>query len=136
MLLGDVDAARDAMQEVFLRALNVSGGLDPSPLGWLYRTTTNLCLNRLRDGKRRNELLSLEVSDDVATDDIESRVLVLRVLERVPQELQDIAIYYFVDGLSHDEIAKVAGVSRRTVGNRISDFQNLVSGIVKQGSAS
>ena len=32
------------------------------------------------------------------------------------------AVYYFVDGLTHAEIAGIVGVSRRTVGNRIEEL--------------
>ena len=34
-------------------------------------------------------------------------------------ELLVIAVYYYVDGMSHDEIAGIIGCSRRTVGNRL-----------------
>ena len=34
-------------------------------------------------------------------------------------ELREIAVYYFVDQMNHEEIAQLLGVSRRTVGNRV-----------------
>jgi DNA-binding transcriptional regulator LsrR (DeoR family) len=38
-------------------------------------------------------------------------------------ETAQIATYYFIDGMTHAEIARIVGVSRRTIGNRISDLQ-------------
>jgi len=59
MLLRDEQAALDAMQEVFIRALRAGSEFrsDASPMTWLYRITTNYCLNAIRDNARRGELL-------------------------------------------------------------------------------
>jgi RNA polymerase sigma-70 factor (ECF subfamily) len=124
-LLGDPDRARDATQEVFLRAMRNPARVGSHPLPWLYRVTTNLCLNTLRDRKRRGVLLStwpIGLFVDGAT---EARVTVSELLARVPDDLQEIAIYYYVDDLSHEDIAEILGVSRRTVGNRLAAFHAL-----------
>ena len=58
-LLGDAHAAEDVVQEVFVRVIRGGGGgvpAEPSATAWLYRVTTNLCLNRIRDRRRRNHL--------------------------------------------------------------------------------
>jgi RNA polymerase sigma factor (sigma-70 family) len=123
-ILGDDDAAKDAVQEVFLRVMRAddsTANVDNS-LAWLYRATTNLCLNRLRDSKRRQEILSGWKPEDRESDNANARVVVRQILEQVPEELQDIALYYYVDELSHEEIAEILGVSRRTVGNRLAAF--------------
>lgn len=133
-LLADDDAAKDVTQEVFLRAIRADAkvAFDANPMGWLYRVTTNLCLNRLRDAKRRTEILSGYSVEETQDQDADTTILVRRILERVPDELQDIAVYYYVDDLSHDEIADIVGVSRRTVGNRLAAFHSVVSGLVTQ----
>lgn len=137
-LLGDDDAARDATQEVFLRALRAATTPEfaPNPLAWLYRTTTNLCLNRLRDAKRRGELLSHLRPDECDSDASESRVVVQRILEQIPEQLQDVAVYYYVDELTHEEIASLIGVSRRTVGNRLTSFHELVGALLTKEATS
>src|SRR3954468_22740119 len=49
-LLGNEQDSRDASQEIFERCLRRCAELRPGPelLSWLYRVSTNLCLDRLR----------------------------------------------------------------------------------------
>jgi len=126
-LLADTESAKDATQEVFIRAMNARGvDFDATPMAWLYRTTTNLCLNRLRDAKRRGELLAVWPAAPPTESDADARVTVRQILEQVPEDLHEVAVYHYVDGLSHEEIASMVGVSRRTVGNRLVTFHELV----------
>jgi RNA polymerase sigma-70 factor (ECF subfamily) len=128
-LLGDEQAAKDAMQEVFIRALKAGSEFrgESSPTTWLYRVTTNYCLNQMRDGARRRQLLSENAPPpDVApADSPESRLGIAQVIARAPQEMREILVYYFVDHMNHEEIAALMGVSRRTVGNRLESFYAL-----------
>jgi RNA polymerase sigma-70 factor (ECF subfamily) len=128
-LLGDEEAARDATQEVFMRVMRLGGAVpaQPTPTAWLHCVTTNLCLNQLRDRNRRKGLLTANYAPDVAVaPGGEARAVVLEILARVPEELQDVAVYFFVDELTYDEIARLMGVSKRTVSNRLSSFRELV----------
>lgn len=90
-MLVDDDAAKDVTQEVFLRAMAVDAkdAFDASPVGWLYRVTTNLCLNRLRDAKRRTQILSKCILEEAQDSDAHTQILVRHILERVPEELQE-----------------------------------------------
>jgi RNA polymerase sigma factor (sigma-70 family) len=127
-ILGEEQAARDAMQEVFLAAMKAGASFrgEASPVTWLYRMTTNHCLNRIRDQGRRSELLEQHGTDP---DDASSPpppdagVDVARVLRSVPAELREIAVYHYVDQMNHEEIAALTGVSRRTIGNRLEAFR-------------
>ena len=129
-LLHNDQAAEDAAQEVFLRLLDVNERVlrHPEPVAWLYRVTTNLCLNRLRDEQRRTKLIAKNLpANDQRGSDAEVRALVVDLLRHVPTDLQEIAIYYHADGMTCDEIAELVGVSRRTIGNRLVAFQTLAS---------
>src|SRR4029077_11344167 len=131
-LLGDAESARDATQEVFIRVMRGGGKVpaEPTPTAWLYRVTTNLCLNRLRDRNRREALLAAKYDVETVAPAIgEARSAVTQILARVPEDLQDVAIYFFVDELTYDEIAPLLGVSRRTVSNRLAAFRALVAGL-------
>ena len=52
--------AEEVLHEVFVKVLENSDGFraDASPSTWLYSIATNHCLNRLRNSKRRRELLA------------------------------------------------------------------------------
>ena len=129
-LLGDEEAAWDALQEVFVRALRNRRAFrrESSPTTWLYRITTNYCFNVLRDAGRRDSKLRglappAPAAGDRSPPDV--RLAVSEILARLPDELCEIAVYHHVDRMSHDEIAAVMGVSRRTIGNRLKEFQRL-----------
>ena len=129
-LLGDKEGASDAMQEVFERVIGSGGGIPPEPTAtaWLYRVTTNLCLNRLRDRNRQRALLASKYATGAVAPAIgETRTMVGDLLNRIPEELHDVAIYFFVDELTYDEIADLLGISKRTVSSRLSDFRALVA---------
>lgn len=128
-LLGDSAAARDVLQDVFTRVIASEQSLEAidSPVAWLYQITTRCCLNHLNAGARRGQLLSLHASRDErsARPDVDDRLTVAQLLRSVPEALQEIAILYYVDQLSHEEIARQIGTSRRTVGNRLEEFRAL-----------
>ena len=59
----------------------------------------------------------------ISADDPELRLTLAQLLTRIPSELCEVAIYHHVDRMTHDEIAEVLGVSRRTVGNYLREFR-------------
>jgi RNA polymerase sigma-70 factor (ECF subfamily) len=134
-LLRDPEGARDATQEVFLRAVQDPRSVAACPLPWLFRVTKNLCLNSLRDHGRRGRLLAGRDAETGGDGGPDARLVVGELLARVPADLQEIALHYYVDDLSHEDIAAIVGVSRRTVGNRLAAFQALADELLAEGNA-
>lgn len=140
-LLGNDDDARDLAQEVFAslvaRPEQFSGRSAVST--FLYAATTNLCLRRLRDGTRRRQLVALFVAPqqrDAQAGPAGEHLAVLRdVLSRVPFELAQVATCIYLDEMTHDEVAEVLGVSRRTVGNLLVRFHDKVKRILRPDEA-
>lgn len=124
-LLRRKEDAEEALQEIFIRA---SRSLDAfegrsSLTTWLYRVTTNYCLNQLRDHKRRQQLFAEQYMPEEGSESSETDLLHLRRLLRTADEQQARAvIYVFLDGMSHEEAAELLEVSKRTVGNLIERF--------------
>ena len=139
-IMGDRDAGKDVMQEAFLRAFGARADFtsSASSLGWLHRITTNICLNRLRDARRRGEILgrlsppSAAVGGDVNDTALTARAL----LGSVPASLQEIAICYFVDRMSQNEIATLLEIPRRTIGYRLEQFRAMALAAIDERAAS
>ncbi len=133
------EEANDVVHEVFCRAIEKQDTFrgESSAGTWLFRLTTRYCLNRLRDQKRRRELLDAQgdlgwwaPSTDTANQE---RVAMTRELwAELDEELALVGIYYHVDGMSQAEIAEVLAVSRRTVGNRLEALETLLRARVQR----
>jgi RNA polymerase sigma-70 factor (ECF subfamily) len=126
-LLHDREAARDATQEIFRKLLIDQKKLSEreSVLPWIFRVATNHCLNERRNrGRRAEEELQpdLQVSTEAPPDLFPERQLAQQVLARFDAETQAIAVGVFVDGMEHEEIAAMLGISRRTVLRKLGRF--------------
>jgi len=125
-LLRDEEAARDATQEVFVRALRALPEFRAasSPTTWLLRIATHHCLNEMRSARARwreevVRLAGLRQDDGLEPD----RRELLRVLLRLAgREEQEMAVMYFVDELTQAEIAAATGRSLPTVRKRLRGF--------------
>ena len=128
-ILGSHEDAEEAMQEVFIRALKSAEAFEHrSQLStWLYRITTNYCLNCIRDHRRRQALWDEKVAPEGAAAavhpaDQEQKVILRRLLSEADERWAAAAVYVYLDGMSHAEAAKVLGVARRTVGSMLDKF--------------
>jgi RNA polymerase sigma-70 factor, ECF subfamily len=128
-LLKDPDAAQDATQEVFMKLVRDIEKLEgrETVLPWIYRVAMNHCLNLRRNSSRRGEDTAdseLEVADGgpVPAAAYPDRALVQQVLSRFDEATQAVAVGVLVDGMEHEEIAEVLGVSRRTVARKLERF--------------
>src|SRR5262245_63335006 len=69
-LLRDEEEALDACQDVFLRVLERQARLHAQyPSSLLYRIATNVCLNRIRDRRRKPETAEEERLEQIASAD-------------------------------------------------------------------
>jgi len=125
-LLRDDDAARDATQDVFVRALRAGPELQAaaSPTAWLLQVATRHCLNRLRAARAawRGEFERLARDRRERGIEPDARELVRALLGTSPGEAQEIAVLYFVDDLTQAEIAEATGRSLPTVRKRLREF--------------
>jgi RNA polymerase sigma-70 factor (ECF subfamily) len=126
-ILADKDMAQDVTQEVFLKVLNrVDDFLQlESPMAWLYRVTTNVCLKRLRDASRRRRILGMRAEIPSTATDLpaDAALTVHKLLCAVPEKLQEVAVYYYVDQMSQEEISTIMEMPRRTVSYRLEQFR-------------
>ena len=141
VILGQRPEAQDATQEVFVRALRSAERFEERSKvsTWLYTITTNYCLNLIRDRARRAELFEgrkdeLEVQLP-GTPDPDARVTIRKLLAQADERQAQVAVYIYFDELSREEVAKLLGVSVRTVGNLLDRFNKWARKRLEHGLA-
>jgi RNA polymerase sigma-70 factor, ECF subfamily len=134
-LLGDDEKAWDAMQDVFVQLLRYEDRLDAAaPSSLLFRIATNVCLNRIRSQGRRREDSSDAIIEDIArVSSDESRTQARLTLDRLlGRELEsstgEMAIMHWVDGMTHEEVAREVGMSVSGVRKRLRQLQSRLQG--------
>ncbi len=135
-LLGDVEEARDAAQEVFLKAYRKAGSVAPGGqvYTWLYRIAVNHCLNRMRRRRLVQFLRLAAPSEDAGPaaevkDGAPDAVAVLearrrwrstrRAIDRLPANQRAVLVLARFEGLSYREIAAALGITIGAVESRL-----------------
>jgi RNA polymerase sigma-70 factor (ECF subfamily) len=122
-LLGREADAWDIVQDVFRKLLESGGAFrrQAQPMTYVYRITTNLALNHLRGRGLRERSTPETGSDDNPSnpESVEARELLLKLFQRLDERAQNIAVLYYLDELTQEEIASTVGLSRKTVGKEL-----------------
>ena len=133
-LLGNEDDARDACQDVFVRLIERREWIDDRHMSsLLYRMATNLCLNRIRDRKRRPETADEERLYQIACAQesgaaSDARLLLDRLFGRQPESSRTIAVLHYVDGLTLAQVAGEVRMSVSGVRKRLSRLKVMLKG--------
>ncbi len=138
-LLGDLEEARDAVQEVFLKAFKKAGGFRPQGqvYTWLYRIAVNHCLNRLRRRRivrftrlgggaepEEPELPELDPADAAPSPEeaLAARrrwAATRRAIAQLPDNQRAVLVLVRFEGLSYREAAEALGISEGAVESRL-----------------
>jgi RNA polymerase sigma-70 factor (ECF subfamily) len=122
-LLGDLESARDVVQETFLRlcrerSARVEGHVAP----WLFTVCRNLALDA-RKKAGRMEMASVEHDEVAVACDLDERHdrrqalgRVLETLETLPANQREVVHLKFQCDLSYKEISEITGLSVSNVG--------------------
>lgn len=130
-ILGDPEEANDAVQETFARVIrhHESFRQEASPLTWMIRISTNLCLNQLRN-RRGREAKHIHRRDEIFGDGVSSPSahqladgeLVRRLLADADEDTRAILIHLFFDDMTREEAAEQVGISLPTLRKRLDTF--------------
>src|SRR5688572_11204860 len=126
-LLRDDEASRDAMQEVFVKVMRSIDTFrsESSPLTWILRITTNHCLNVIAaDRAKRHERFKRysehgEEARVLQGPELERARMVRDLLGKLDPETQQVAVFYWVDEMTQEEIADVLDRSLPTIRKRL-----------------
>jgi len=136
--------AEDIAQEVFIRVFSALERYDPSyPFSaWLYRITSNLCIDFIR--KQKDKPLSIDrpisgedgdinlqfPSQDAGPDRLiqtnEMFAILEEALANIPERYRMILILRHEEQLSYEEISDVLGIPIGTVKARIHRARNMI----------
>ena len=134
-ILRDRAEAEDAAQEVYIVLLRKGGQFrgEAAITTWIYRLTTNVCLNRIRANKRRtgreeNEAVDawVNIAPRNPYEHLAHRAMAHQVLTSLDALGQQIFVYRYIDGMSQEEISAATGTSRKTIGKRLGKLQVLL----------
>jgi len=136
-LLGRLEDAQDAAQEVFLKLYRNRGKFtaesDIRP--WLYRVTVNVCRDLAR--KRRRPVAELDENDAPVDElreeriDLEQRrALVAEALALLPAQEREAIVLREIEDLDTAEVAAILGSTPGTVRSQISKGRARLQAIV------
>jgi RNA polymerase sigma-70 factor (ECF subfamily) len=129
-LLGDVENARDVVQETFIRLLRISssGGGDgavapPRLEAWLFTVCRHCAIDHQR---KHSRIIPMPTLDDRRPDEApspaarlekdESARLLFRLLDRLSPNQREVIRLKFQNDLSYKEIAEITQLSVTNVG--------------------
>ena len=124
-ITGDLDRARDVVQDTFIKLCNQSADdLHDHAAEWLYR----VCRNRALDVRRKDDRLSPltdeqlavqssdEPSPSLVAEQTEAATNVQRLLETLPANQREVVRLKFQNGLSYRQISSITGLTVTNVG--------------------
>ena len=118
--LEDIEAAEDAVQEVFIKFWE-SGAEAASGKSYLYTMTRNRCIDVLRRSGREVPLSGGDaLSDEQISERSELEARLWEAVGRLPKRRRELLLMSKRDGLKYEEIAARTGLSVNTVHNQIS----------------
>jgi RNA polymerase sigma-70 factor (ECF subfamily) len=135
-LLGDAEEARDAAQDVFLKAYRKAGEARPQGqvYTWLYRIAVNHCLNKLRrrklvrflrwEGSEERDAPAFDPPDSAADPAaaLESRrrwQTTRRAIASLPENQRAVLVLIRFEGMSYRQAAEVLGITEGAVESRL-----------------
>jgi RNA polymerase sigma factor (sigma-70 family) len=124
-IVGDVDIARDVVQDTFLRLCGQERfDLAPHLAEWLYAVCRNRAVDIVRKRGRMTSMPEGQAEDRAdpqpppwrLVEDRESAGQALRLISSLPPRQQEVLLLKFQHGLSYKQIAHVTGLSVSNVG--------------------
>lgn len=128
-LFGDIDLAEEAVQDAFVVAVQrwPTGGVPPSPAGWIITTARNRAIDRFRRESTRDQrhaqatlLLESDQPDDPGpVDDDRLRLIFTCCHPALGSDAQVALTLRLIGGLQTPEIAKAFLVPESTMAQRL-----------------
>ena len=130
MIVRDLAAAEDILQDCFLKIYSNAQRIDPErPLApWLYRVTVNLSYTWLSRGQNRRTSLETVIdmlispmrqAPDRLTEQVELRQNVRKAIGELSIDQRVVIVLYYLNGLNLQDIAEILDLPVGTVKSRL-----------------
>ncbi len=132
-IVKDHQEAYDILQEVFIKAIREPRFFDVEfkMKAWLFRVTSNLCFNIVRNRKRRGAILDQMFQPMTSGADQVDRIfaderqeVILAALDALTDDHKEILSLRYYSDLSYAEIANALDIKLGTVMSRLSRAKN------------
>lgn len=147
-MLGNMEDARDALQDAFVKAYEALHRFDlRRPFGpWFYQILRNQCRDALRSRQARFRLEALDERLEIRPADNErgperarqkaaARELLWKALERIGDEHREILVLKELQGFRYNEIAKVLEIPEGTVASRLYHARRALKTVLEEMGA-
>jgi RNA polymerase sigma-70 factor (ECF subfamily) len=140
-MVHDADTAADLVQDAFVRAYSsLKRCRDRSKFGgWLFQILRNRCLDHLKERRRsdlrlddRHDLLVGEVAAESELGRLGLRDLLDRSLARLPEAQREAFLLKYVQELTYEEMAEVAGASVSALRMRVLRARELLRSLLEE----
>lgn len=128
-IVKDGQEAFDIVQEVFIKAIRERRFFDADfkMKAWLFRVTSNLCFNVVRNRKRRGAILdTLDRPTSTAADQVdllfeeEQQGTIMSAMDTLTEDHREILMLRYYSDLSYAEISDSLDIRLGTVMSRLS----------------
>ena len=126
--ISDPGYAEDMTQETFVRFFRTFSQYRHygKALNYLYVIAGNCC----RDFYKKNRELPLEEIPEPVDDTLEQRMDVRMALSRLPEELREPAVLFFIQEVRQNQIAKILGIGLPLVKYRIRKAKEILADLL------
>lgn len=123
-MMNDRDAAKDVLQEVFIRIHTNREKYEPGTNfnGWVHTIARNLCLNAKRDARNHasfDETMAYNDNPKAMNADVALRDKLAEEIAGLPEIYREALVLREYKGHSYQEIVEITGVAMSTVKFRI-----------------
>jgi RNA polymerase sigma-70 factor (ECF subfamily) len=124
-VVGDLETARDVVQDAFLRLCHEDDrNIRDHPLPWLYTVCRRRALDVLRrqrrmtavDGAQLEAMASLEPDPAVVAEGRDRADEAIGLLPRLAPNQREVVVLKFLNAMSYKEISQITGLSVGNVG--------------------
>jgi RNA polymerase sigma-70 factor (ECF subfamily) len=149
-MIANYEDASELAQEVFIKAFKSIGKFKGDSLfsTWIYKITTNVCLDEIRKRKNRKvisldenivyegneikrQLKDEEPGPEIKAESNEIKKAVKESINELPEDYKTVIILRDIQGFSYEEIARIISCPEGTVKSRINRARQALKKILE-----